>query len=341
MLFGHRFRQSIAKKLIFCLGSVVIIEAVMTIAETPKISATGIARAEQAQSGIDPARLFTIPTATVLRSRDINLTGGSAFGGSSNQSFLGVIAVGLGNIAEVEFSSTKLVNNIAQGSPITPTSAFKLQLIPSHLFGWSWFPTAAVAIRSTAEWSHIRSDQTKIAANQSWMDRGIYNIGYQTRFSVLYLISSIQLGFLGLHGGMNLMDIRTKDTRVWYLSSCFHEPVEIQHEINGLMAGFDVRYNPQTKLMFEISHQPQFVFSDSTNRVRVNRDFLAVAGIRYFFTPWLSIDTGIWYQGHFLGIADSEIKIGINLFLPGHKIDNLPGSLLKLKTRMRKNENTD
>ncbi|MFA4837931.1 MAG: zinc ribbon domain-containing protein [Candidatus Neomarinimicrobiota bacterium] len=280
---------------------------------------------------IDPPRLFNIPTARVLSSKDLNLTGGGAFGVGTKQSVLGTIGIGLGNIAEVEFSTIGLVNNIANGSPVVATSAFKLKLIPNNFLGISFFPTFAVAIRSSADWKQMNSDQGVVRANDSWNSKGINNIGYGTRFTVLYGVSSIRLGPISLHGGLSLTDIRIKDTMIEYWDKSIYEPTEKQKNLLGGFAGCEIASNPQTKIMLEIETVSNWEYNDQTDAVEVRQSYLAVGGVRFFFTKWFSIDTGVWYQNNFRGIADSQIKLSLNLFVPGRSIDKISGQILKAK----------
>jgi len=280
---------------------------------------------------VDPPRLFNIPTARVLSSKDINLTGGGAFGVGTKQSLLGTVGIGLGNIAEVEFSTMGLVNNVVNGSPVVTTSAFKIKLIPDNFLGLRFFPTLALAIRSSSDWKQINSDEQVVRANDMWSESCISNINYATRFTILYGVSSLSLGPVNLHGGVNLTDIRIKDTMVEYWNDFVdqYDPQEIQKNLIGGFAGIEINGNPQTKIMCEIETVSNWEYNSQIRAVEVHQSYLFVGGVRFFFTKWLSVDTGVWYQDNFRGIADSQIKLGLNVFIPGRTLDSLPGQILK------------
>ena len=291
---------------------------------------------------VDPPRLFTIPTARVLGSKDISLMGGGAFGVAVQQSFLGTIGMGLGNIAEVEFSTVGLINNISQGSPAVSTSAFKIQLIPEDLFGLSFFPTLAVSIRSSADWKDIRSDWGALNSSKAFYDYNestqrnecaVSAIGYNTRFTIMYGVATLPLGPIKIHSGLTLTDIRVKDMAVDYIWQEDNDvPEERQKNLIGGFAGFEIEYNPQTKLMVEIKTDSKHEYDMETKEIEVSHTYVAIGGVRFFFTKWLSIDTGVLYQTNYKGIADSQIKLGLNLFLPTGSIAEYVKTSVKRKT---------
>jgi hypothetical protein len=147
---------------------------------------------------VDPPRLFSVPTAHVLGSKDIRLIGGGAFGVATSSSFLGTVGLGLGDIAEVEFSTVGLVNNLTQASPSVPTSAFKLKLIPENFLGLTFFPTVAIGIRSSTNWSDVQNERPMILQNSDWVMNDIASTGHNTRFTTLYSVTSGKLGRLSL-----------------------------------------------------------------------------------------------------------------------------------------------
>ena len=301
--------------------------AAFLAAENAKV----IRLADFLEERVDPPRLFNIPTARVLSSKDISLTGGGAFGVAATHSFLGNLGIGLGNVAEVEFSSVNLMNNIARGTPSVATSSFKIKLIPERFLGIPFFPMVAVALRSSSSWKNIQSDMEALANSKPIQANSIYNINYATRLTVLYGVTTVPLGPINLHAGLSLTDIRIKDTDIfsWDAKYELHESQEKQKNLVGGFAGLDISANPQTKIMVEVETFSNWDYIAAKNMVEALSNFRGVAGIRFFFTKWLSVDTGVWYQSNYQGIADSQIKLGLNIYIPGRSIDNLPGKIVK------------
>ena len=264
---------------------------------------------------VDPPRLFTVPAARVLGSMDVRIMGGGAFGVAMNRSFLGTVGIGLGDIAEVEFSTVGMVTNISRGSTVFPTSAFKLMLIPENRYH---IPTLAIAIRNSANWQDVQSDRRVLKADRDLMAYRIRDIGYDTRFTTMHGVTTLRLWILSIHLGLNLTDVRVRDLTVESDEFGHYEaPEEKQKNLTGGFFGFDIEQNPQTKLMFEVQTVSNFQYNVETREIDVSEAYLAIGGVRFFFNRWLSTDVGVWYQSTFKGIADLQIKLGLNLFLPG------------------------
>lgn len=267
---------------------------------------------------IDPPRLFTVPAARVLGSLDVRLTGGGAFGVAADRSFLGTVSIGLGDIAEVEFSTVRMMTNITRGSSVFPTSAFKLMLIPEN----KWhIPTLAIAFCNSANWKDVQSDEKVLRADAfaaGFDEAGITNIGYDTRFTTMYGVTTVRFWSLSVHAGLSLTDVRVRDLAVFsYIEGDYADPQEKQKNLIGGFFGFDIESNPQTKLMFEIQTVSNYQYNVDTKEIDVSEAYLAIGGVRFFFNRWLSTDVGVWYQSTFRGIADLQIKLGLNLFIPG------------------------
>ncbi len=280
---------------------------------------------------VDPPRLYSVPIARVLGSMDIRLMGGGSFGVATDKSFLGTVGIGLGDIAEVEFSTVGMVNNISRGNTVFPTSAFKLLLIPENR--WH-IPTLAIAVRSSANWQDVVSDRGVLAADKAMYEGGITDIGYDTRFTTMFGVTTIRLWAFNLHAGLSLTDVRIKDLSVYsQMTGSQRDTEEKQKNLQGGFVGFDIEANPQTKLMLEVKTVSNYEYNVDSMRIDVSESYLAIGGVRFFFSRWLSTDVGLWYQSDFKGIADMQIKIGLNLFIPGgslgRKFQAVPKERLK------------
>ena len=285
---------------------------------------------------VDPPRLFSVPSARVLRSMDIRLMGGGAFGVATDKSFLGTVGIGLGDIAEVEFSTIGMVNNIARGSTVFPTSAFKIMIIPEN----KWhIPTLAVAFRSSANWAGVQSDSKVLRANfrdfvefdDSGNLQNISAIGYDTRFTTMYGVTTLKLWFVSLHAGVSLTDVRVKELLVSYQGwDSRSDPGEKQKNLIGGFVGLDIESNPQTKSMFELRTVSNYEYNTKSRKIEVSEALLAIGGVRFFFNRWLSTDVGVLYLSTFKGIADLQIKMSLNIFIPG---GNLGSKLVRFRRR--------
>jgi len=304
----------------------------------PELSAISPTAFAAETDRINPPRLFNIPTARVLGANDIKLFGGGAYGATGSNSWRGTIGMGLGNIAEVELSTVNLASNITSGSAMVPTSAFKLLLLSKDKFLSPIKPALAMGLRSTSNWQTMESHPEVVRANQDWISKGIHDIDYQTRFTMVYGVSSLYFRHFTLHTGLSLTDIRTKKLTINnYCWSEYGEGyAEQQHNQYGGFVGFEINRTPTTKIMLELSTTPHYAYiTDSlgtgpsslprvAGHVDISREYLIIAGIRQFFTDWLSVDTGVYYLGSYKGLADAQIKLEFNLFIPGDIYANIP-----------------
>lgn len=129
-----------------------------------------------------------------------------------------------------------------------------------------------------------------------------------------------------------MTDIRIRDTSAGYnFISPYYDPNEKQKDLIGGFGGFDFESNPQTKIMFEVKTVSDYRFNVERSEIEVNNSYMAIGGIRFFFTRWLSIDTGVLCQSNYKGIADSQIRLGLNIFIPGGSIAKIPAAITHKK----------
>jgi len=251
------------------------------------------------QSPLDPPRLFNIPTAEVLGSLDLNLTGGGTFGMEKERTFLGKIGVGLGNVAEIELSSLSLINALQSGITTITGSAFKMTFWTEKKRP----PAIAMALGGTPSWNRLEGDDKSIS--------------FETRLMKLYLVATKRFGKTGGHFGVSITDVRVKNTqRGWY----FLNPSEKQLKRNlfAIFCGTDIWVNSKTKMMLEIETVPRFGFVEGGvhDKSDISNVWAGMIGVRFFFTKWMALDTGMRYQSDYAGIADSKLQVSMNIFLP-------------------------
>lgn len=260
---------------------------------------------------IDPHRLFIIPEAEVLRSMEVNIGGGSAFGVRKTESrpLLGHVRFGLGDVSEVEVSTQGIINRLAEGSPSIPTAAFKLRFLPEG----KWNPSIAGALRSSL-W-HTEERDTEM--------RG--KVKFQKRLSTLYFVASKTLGKASMHAGVSINDMRIRTRAI------DNEPISpnSQWEIDngrdyynknliGPFLGLRVEVNPKTFLMIEYEQIAKYDFDEGNPELSqkdISTEWLVIAGVRFFFLDWLALDTGVMYRGDYHGIGDALISAGLNINL--------------------------
>jgi hypothetical protein len=246
----------------------------------------------------DIPRLFNIPTANMLRSLDLSFTGGGAFGIEKDRGFLGSISMGLGDIAEIQIVTQSVINALKNGSNVLPTSAFKLRLIGEGRL----IPGVAAAIRSTTGWRKLEGEKT--------------GISLETRLTKLYIVGTKQVGTVALHAGISLTDVRVRTPMGWTFLDATQS--ELQKNLWTPFGGISARANPKTYIMAEIEGQPSYDFEAGRiyGEGAIKNIWASVLGVRFYFTNWLAMDTGVRYRSDFHGIADATIQASFNGILP-------------------------
>lgn len=248
---------------------------------------------------LDPPRLFNIPTAEVLGSLDLNLTGGGTFGMEKERTFLGKIGIGLGDIAEMELSTLGLINALKSGITTIASSAFKLKFWEER----KNLPGLAMALGGTPTWNELAGDDPTVS--------------FETRLMKLYLVATKRKGRFGGHFGVTITDVRVKNNPLgWKFKNPQND--QLKKNLYAIFCGTDIKANPKTKIMIELETVPKFEFQKGGiyDNSAMTSVWSGMIGVRFFFTNWLAIDTGVRYQSDFDGIADSKIQASLNVFLP-------------------------
>lgn len=243
-------------------------------------------------------RLFTVPTADVLRSLDICLNGGGAFNAESERSFLGRAAIGLGDVAEVEFSTLSVLNALKTSSSSVPTSAFKMRVLSER----GSRPALSWVLRGTTGWRDIGSP--------------IPGIDFRTRLTRLEVVASKSVGTVDVHAGVGWADIRVKDPGGYEGGPRWTG--ELKRNLFAPFAGISVPVNPRTTVMGEVDMVPRYDFGEGLTEAdaMILYAWSGAAGVRFYFARWLSTDVGVIYRSDFDGLADATIRASANLLLP-------------------------
>lgn len=164
----------------------------------------------------EPSKFFFAPSSRILKSLEVLVTTGGFFGVEDNGVLFNQIGIGLGNIAEVEFSSSNISNKLTGESSTIPTSVFKVSLIPESLSDLWYMPQLSVQLRSTP-WTSMAETGSKLYAPNmdSYANMSLSSLYVNSRFTTLYVVTGKDSYYGGIHFGLSLSDIRTKDSYQW------------------------------------------------------------------------------------------------------------------------------
>lgn len=278
------------------------------------------------KSASQPTKFFFIPTSKVLRSIELSFSGGSSYGVEESSGLLARFGLGLGGVAEMEFSTQQVANQLTGEETRFPSRTFKVQLVPER-FTHNWFmPHVALQLKTTS-WGSVvdREQRITMALESSFRDnytnKSIQSLQLSTRFTTLYMVAGKDFGIGGFHVGASLMDVRTREGGQWIYDTNTHRYdyfrfPELSKNIFQPFGGIYLNANESTQILAELSTLPNYKYNMKEKKIDITHAWIGIAGVRFFMFPWLSWDAGVRYLSSFDGIADAEINVSMNLVLP-------------------------
>jgi len=256
------------------------------------------------------ARLFMTPNGRVLESMEVSLTLGGAFGAMNKGEYLGIASIGLGDVAELEVSTWRLVSNLFKGTTALGTTSLKVVVFRSG--EESMLPDATLTFRSNPSWASIKVSGDDLSSDI--IDQ-VDDVNFEMHMASLYLtVSKYLFADITLHAGVSLMDVRTRSGSALLVDTPASSDIpDLQENIVSGFVGFERQVNPRTILMGEISSVPRFNYRPQRNMLEVDQVALIIAGFRFYFTERISTDAGVKYRTDYDGIADAEISVGLNV----------------------------
>ena len=264
------------------------------------------------------SRMFIAPMGRMLPSGMINLAFGGAFASQGGKEYLGLISIGLGGIAEFEISTSHLITNIFSFSEPVGTTALKFKLYQGK--PESKITSVVVALRSN-RWSNIQGSEGELMGEAS-PDRlpGISSIDFDVHLTSVFLASGVKLRpGLTLHYGGVVDEIRTRNINYYYSGEYdrYEVPVEtpedLKENVVTAFIGLEHKVNNNTCSIIEIGAKPKIKFEDELKEITLTELWYVMAGVRFFFNDYSNLDAGIRYRTDYSGLADAEIRAGLNI----------------------------
>jgi hypothetical protein len=278
------------------------------------------------KSASAPSKAFYTPQAAVLNSMEIAFSGGSSYGPEEGSGFLARFGIGLGGVAEMEFSTEQVVNELSGEETRFPSRLLKVCLVPERYAVLPYIPQIAVQLRTTS-WGEVVNRETVLTAEtledyaRANSGSSINGIDLQSRFTTLHVAAGKDTELGGITLGASLTDVRTKEggQSIWNSEYLYWDYVRIPQIQKNIMAPFGSVYlnaNPNTKIIIEVSTIPTFQYNAPQRGVVIRKTWIGIAGIRFFMAPWFSLDGAVQYLSSYDGIADAEINLAVNMVLP-------------------------
>jgi hypothetical protein len=248
------------------------------------------------------SRLFAMPIADVVGAYQITISGdGSLLQETGVLSFAGVVALGFGDLAQLEYRHTAAISVEHTTAPVPALGVQFKAPIPEG----RRLPGVALAFRFGLPRTETFG-MTKV----------------EERVTDLYLVGRLALwGWaegVSLHGGVRVSQAR--------LDVSGDQDLSAKKYVVLPTFGVDIKATRTAHLVFEGGLVPQFKLDVEAGAApAIGRGLLGRIGVRWFIVPALSIDGSVGYQIETAearaaaGIDDVvqwDIRLGVELFVP-------------------------
>lgn len=247
------------------------------------------------------SRLFAMPTADTVGAYVLSFGGdGSLLQETGVLTSAGVLAIGFGDLAQLEYRHTSAISVTGINAPV-PGVGVQLKLPIPDING---VPALGVSFR------------LGVPRRETY---GMTDI--DETVTDLYLVGRLrieQIKWLALHGGARVSSAKIE------LSG--DRTAEARETLWLPTAGYEIAMNPTAKIVGEIALAPQFRWTpDSTDAPEIGYGLLGRFGMKWAVLPSLVIDGSIGYQ---LEVANAalasgpdavvawDIRLGAEMFVP-------------------------
>ncbi len=261
-----------------------------------------------------PARLLSVPTASVLPELALGLTLGNSFGQQEQQSFLRNVSLGIGNVAELELNTGGMVGNIVAGTSRMTTWALKVQVLSEH----HTIPGIVLSLHSSNDWDNATFDSRTIeASNATAFREGLRWLDYDMRMTTASITAGGKiLDRTSLYVTAGLSDIRFRNLGVQQVAVDFRYDPSVKRTSQWqAAAGVAIEINPRTRIIGEVQTIPSFNYNVTDGSLHLEHMYVGAAGIRFALSKAFSLDSGVRYQSNFVGLADTQVRVALNCIL--------------------------
>ncbi len=244
------------------------------------------------------SRLFAMPVADTVGAYMIALSGdGSLLQQPGVLTSAGVLAIGFGDVAQLEYRHTGAISVTGVDAPL-PAVGVQLRLpIPER----PYVPAIGLAFRLGVP-----------------RDEDVAGVTVTERVTDFYVVARERLAVLTLHGGV----------RVSPASIALAGPgltFETHRTLVLPTAGFEVAMTREARIVGEAALVPQFHWQPGDAAALIGSGVLARLGLRWAVLSWATLDASFGYQldsamGSASGPRDVvqqwDIRLGAEVFVP-------------------------
>jgi hypothetical protein len=241
------------------------------------------------------SRLFAMPVADTVGAYMIALSGdGSLLQQPGVLTSAGVLAIGFGDVAQLEYRHTGAISVTGIDAPL-PAVGVQLRLpIPER----PYVPAIGLAFRLGVP-----------------RDEDVAGVTVTERVTDFYVVARERLGAVTLHGGVRVSPASIQLSGLGKTDRTLVLPT----------AGFEIATSRETRIVGEGALVPQFHWQPGDSAALIGSGVLARLGLRWAVLSWATFDASFGYQldsamGSGSGPRDVvqqwDIRLGAEVFVP-------------------------
>jgi hypothetical protein len=251
----------------------------------------------------DSSRLFSMPTADVLGAYMMSLSvDGSLLQQPGVLTSAGVLAIGFGDLAQVEYRHTGAISVTGVDAPL-PAVGVQLTIpIPEYPL----VPKLGIAV-------HVGVPRDELAGTATVTER-------VTDF--YFVLRERVAPWLTLHGGL-----RVSPSKLNISGDAAQPDPDLSRTLVLPTSGFELRANPTTRVVGEVAAVPQFMWmANGAETPAIAYGLLARFGLRWRIVPSVVLDGSLGYQlanqngvpgdGPRDVVQQWDIRLGAEVFVP-------------------------
>lgn len=256
---------------------------------------------------VQPPRVISSPTGTILPSLVLHLSGGWAFGFSEDDhSGDWLLSFGLGGVGEVMITSSRILHVLEARS--SALAGFRARM-PVGLLSGELAEHLAIALNVAA----TGENEYDAGAFEAADGGSIQGLAYEHRETTLGLAGTWTHGALRLHAALHGTDLRT--TNIYYAPGFVQsQRIDDQRDTyTTIGCGADYAVDERTRVLAELRTVPRVLFYSADEDLRTETLTEYAAGLRFYPLPLIGLDATLTIDEEAVGLADLEIGFGVHI----------------------------
>lgn len=249
---------------------------------------------------IEPSSLFAIPTGRVVRSLDLAISASGIIFGEESTSGLADIALGLGDIAEMELGTISMSSSLKGPNQLVSVPGGGLKV---YLPLWKYVHGVGASFRRSGSYEARTATaryEAKLGEFYAVASVANFTPGRETSSRAGWKGVKFK-GHLGLVYTDAVLSVDQVDRKRHFLRS---------------IGGFEA-WKEDSRIIGELSWTADFQPEEGG---RIEDIRVVTGGVRFFFSKHVTFDVGVRHQDNYGGLSESTIQTKLHFSVPTHTL---------------------